>query len=138
VLRLTTSGLAINIITYGELYEGAAFARDSEPALVGLRAFLKGKAILLLIQATMDRFAHIPGQPSPSDQAANPQPQALPAKLIQSAFPFSSPFPPLSLLLSLSTKVRTHEVSSFARLKCTPSFLTRPCKIHFPVLTNFQ
>jgi tRNA(fMet)-specific endonuclease VapC len=61
VLELASSGLAISIITYGELYEGAAFARDPEPALSGLRNFLKGKAILPLTQPIMERFAHIRG-----------------------------------------------------------------------------
>jgi tRNA(fMet)-specific endonuclease VapC len=61
VLELAPSGLAISIITYGELYEGAAFAHDPAPALAGLRSFLKGKAILPLTQAVMERFAHIRG-----------------------------------------------------------------------------
>jgi predicted nucleic acid-binding protein len=61
VLALVPAGLAISIITYGELYEGAAFAHDPEPALSGLRSFLKGKAILSLTQPIMERFAHIRG-----------------------------------------------------------------------------
>jgi tRNA(fMet)-specific endonuclease VapC len=61
VLELASAGLAISIITYGELYEGAAFARDPEPALSGLRNFLKGKAILPLTQPIMERFAQIRG-----------------------------------------------------------------------------
>jgi predicted nucleic acid-binding protein len=61
VLELAPAGLAVSIITYGELYEGAAFARDPEPALSGLRHFLKGKAILPLTQPIMECFAHIRG-----------------------------------------------------------------------------
>jgi predicted nucleic acid-binding protein len=61
VLELAPVGLAVSIITYGELYEGAAFARDPEPALSGLRSFLKGKAMLPLTQPIMERFAHIRG-----------------------------------------------------------------------------
>jgi tRNA(fMet)-specific endonuclease VapC len=61
VLELAPAGLAISIITYGELYEGAAFAHDPEPALAGLRSFLKGKAILPLTQPIMERFAQIRG-----------------------------------------------------------------------------
>jgi predicted nucleic acid-binding protein len=61
VLALAPAGLAISIITYGELYEGAAFAHDPAPALSGLRSFLKGKAILPLTQPIMERFAHIRG-----------------------------------------------------------------------------
>jgi predicted nucleic acid-binding protein len=61
VLELAASGLAISIITYGELYEGAAFAPEPAPALSGLRSFLKGKAILPLTQPIMERFAQIRG-----------------------------------------------------------------------------
>jgi tRNA(fMet)-specific endonuclease VapC len=69
VLELAAAGLVVSIITYGELYEGAAFARDPEPALSGLRSFLKGKAILPLTQPVMERFAHIRGNlPKPLRQ----------------------------------------------------------------------
>jgi predicted nucleic acid-binding protein len=61
LLELAPSGLALGIITYGELYEGAVFARDPEPALSGLRSFLKGKAILPLTTTIMERFAQIRG-----------------------------------------------------------------------------
>jgi tRNA(fMet)-specific endonuclease VapC len=61
VLELAPSGLAVSIITYGELYEGAAFAHDPEPAITGLQSFLKGKAILPLTQPIMERFARIRG-----------------------------------------------------------------------------
>src|ERR687896_573022 len=61
VLELAPAGLAISIITYGELYEGAAFAHEPAPALSGLRHFLKGKAILPLTQPIMERFAQIRG-----------------------------------------------------------------------------
>ena len=57
LLELTPSGLALSIITYGELYEGAYYARNPEPALAGLHAFLEGKEILLLSQAVIERFA---------------------------------------------------------------------------------
>jgi predicted nucleic acid-binding protein len=61
VLELAPAGLAISIISYGELYEGAAFAHEPEPALSGLRSFLKGKIILPLTQPIMERSAHIRG-----------------------------------------------------------------------------
>jgi predicted nucleic acid-binding protein len=61
VLELAPAGLAISIISYGELYEGAAFAHEPQPALAGLRSFLKGKAILPLTTAIMERFARIQG-----------------------------------------------------------------------------
>jgi predicted nucleic acid-binding protein len=71
VLELVPSGLAVSIITYGELYEGATFAHDPEPALAGLRAFLKGKDILPLTQPVMERFARIRGSLSPEHSSAN-------------------------------------------------------------------
>jgi tRNA(fMet)-specific endonuclease VapC len=58
-LEVVPAGLAVSIITYGELYEGTAFAHDPEPALSGLRSFLKGKVILPLTQPIMERFARI-------------------------------------------------------------------------------
>jgi tRNA(fMet)-specific endonuclease VapC len=68
-LELVPAGLAVSIISYGELYEGAAFAHDPEPALAGLRSFLKGKAILPLTTAIMERFAQIRGSlPKPVRQ----------------------------------------------------------------------
>ena len=60
-MELAPAGLAISIITYGELYEGAAFAHNPAPALAGLRSFLKGKPILPLTQPLMERFARIRG-----------------------------------------------------------------------------
>jgi predicted nucleic acid-binding protein len=69
VLDLAPTGLAVSIITYGELYEGAAFANDPEPAIAGLRSFLKGKTILSLTQPIMERFAQIRGSlPKPVRQ----------------------------------------------------------------------
>jgi tRNA(fMet)-specific endonuclease VapC len=61
VLELVPAGLAVSIISYGELCEGAAFAHEPQPALAGLRSFLKGKAILPLTQPVMERFAQIRG-----------------------------------------------------------------------------
>jgi tRNA(fMet)-specific endonuclease VapC len=61
VLELAPAGLAVSIITYGELYEGAAFANDPAPALAGLRSFLKGIAMLPLTHPVMERFARIRG-----------------------------------------------------------------------------
>jgi tRNA(fMet)-specific endonuclease VapC len=60
-LELAPAGLAISIITYGELYEGAYYARNPQPALAGLHSFLKGKAVLPLTQPIMERFAQIRG-----------------------------------------------------------------------------
>jgi tRNA(fMet)-specific endonuclease VapC len=61
VLELVPAGLAVSIITYGELYEGAYYAHDPQPALAGLQAFLKGKTILPLTQPVMERFGQVRG-----------------------------------------------------------------------------
>lgn len=54
---LASTGLAISLISYGELYEGVHYARDSELALRGLRTFMVGKELLPLTTATMEQFA---------------------------------------------------------------------------------
>jgi hypothetical protein len=46
-------------------------AHTPEPALAGLRSFLKGKALLSLAQPVMERFAYIRGVTSPEHQTAN-------------------------------------------------------------------
>jgi predicted nucleic acid-binding protein len=61
LLELAASGLALSMMTYGELYEGAYYAREPEPALAGLRDFLAGKDILPLTLAIMERFAIVRG-----------------------------------------------------------------------------
>jgi predicted nucleic acid-binding protein len=61
LLELASSGLALSMMTYGELYEGAYYARDPESALAGLRDFLEGKDILPLTLAIMERFAIVRG-----------------------------------------------------------------------------
>jgi tRNA(fMet)-specific endonuclease VapC len=58
---LTDDGLALSLITYAELFEGAYFARDSQTALAGIRTFLKEKELLLLTTAIAERFAIVRG-----------------------------------------------------------------------------
>ena len=58
---IAADGLAISIITYGELVEGAVYARDPVRAQTGLDQFLDGKAILPLTEGIMDRFGHVRG-----------------------------------------------------------------------------
>jgi hypothetical protein len=70
-LELAPAGLAVSIITYGALYEGAAFAHDPEPALSGLRNFLKGKAMLPPHPADHGTVCPHPGQPAKACQTAN-------------------------------------------------------------------
>ncbi|MGH2559725.1 MAG: type II toxin-antitoxin system VapC family toxin [Thermomicrobiales bacterium] len=59
---LTDDGLAISLITYAELYEGAYYARDPQTALAGMRTFLRKKEILPLTAAIAERFAVVCGE----------------------------------------------------------------------------
>jgi tRNA(fMet)-specific endonuclease VapC len=61
LLALASAGLALSIITYGELYEGAYYARDPAAALEGLHTFLEGKELLPLTLKVMERFAKVRG-----------------------------------------------------------------------------
>lgn len=58
---LAPTGLAISLITYGELYQGAYYARDPNVALDALGDVLAGFDILPLTQAIMQRFAVVRG-----------------------------------------------------------------------------
>jgi tRNA(fMet)-specific endonuclease VapC len=58
---LAPDGLATSLITYGELYHGAYYARDPQPALEALRDLLTGIEMLPLTPAIMERFAIIRG-----------------------------------------------------------------------------
>ncbi len=62
LLDLTPHGLAISVISYGELYEGAYYARDAQTAFAGLAAFLEGKELLPLTRPIMERFGIVRGQ----------------------------------------------------------------------------
>lgn len=55
--RLSGRGLAVSIITIGELYEGAYLAPDPEAHLRGLRQFLSGFVVLTLTETIMAIFA---------------------------------------------------------------------------------
>lgn len=59
--RLAESGLAISLNSFGELYEGAFYARDRRAALATLEAFLTGKALLAPTRAIMQRFGMLRG-----------------------------------------------------------------------------
>jgi tRNA(fMet)-specific endonuclease VapC len=61
LVDLAPRGLSISLITYGELYQGAYYARDPDAALRGLRQFLRGKSRLPLTRAIMQRFAVVRG-----------------------------------------------------------------------------
>lgn len=60
--EIAADGIAISIISYGELAEGATYARNPEFARAGLQNFLDGKQILPLTVEIMDRFGAVRGQ----------------------------------------------------------------------------
>ena len=59
--NLAPEGLAVSLISYGELWEGARFARDPERALNGVATFLRGKELLTLSVEIMRRFGDLRG-----------------------------------------------------------------------------
>ena len=61
LIDLAPEGLAVSIISYGELYEGAYYARDPQAALAGLQSFLIGKDVLLLTPVIMEPFGVLRG-----------------------------------------------------------------------------
>ncbi len=62
LIDLVPSGLALSLISYGELYEGAYYSRNPQTALEVLHTFLQGKEILPLTPAIMEEFALIRGR----------------------------------------------------------------------------
>ena len=57
--RLRDDGLAVSIVSYGELFEGAIGAPDPAAELARFRRFLGRLALLPLDDAVMERFAYI-------------------------------------------------------------------------------
>ncbi len=57
--RLREEGLAVSIISYGELFEGVIGAPDPATELAHFRRFLARLALLELDDAIMERFARI-------------------------------------------------------------------------------
>src|SRR5262245_16532124 len=57
--QLRDDGLAVSIISYGELFEGALGAPDPATELARFRRFLARLALLELDDAIMERFARI-------------------------------------------------------------------------------
>jgi tRNA(fMet)-specific endonuclease VapC len=65
---LAPSGLAISLITYGELYEGLHYGRNPVANERIFRRFLRGVRVLPLNRAIMRRFARVRGQLRQSGQ----------------------------------------------------------------------
>ncbi|HAJ35323.1 MAG TPA: VapC toxin family PIN domain ribonuclease [Chloroflexi bacterium] len=58
---LAPDGLAVSLISYGEIYEGIYFGRNPEQHESGFRNFLRGVMLLPLDRAIMRRFARVRG-----------------------------------------------------------------------------
>ena len=58
---IAQQGLAISLVTYGEIYEGILYGRDPRAAERGFRQFLRQVDVLLLTRSIMRRFAQIRG-----------------------------------------------------------------------------
>ncbi len=59
---LAPAGLAISLITYGEIYEGIYYGRNPQANERVFRQFLQGVDVLPLNKTMMKRFARIRGQ----------------------------------------------------------------------------
>jgi tRNA(fMet)-specific endonuclease VapC len=59
---LEPDGLAISLITYGEVYDGIYYGRDPRSAERAFRRFLRGVTVFPLSRTIMRRFARLRGQ----------------------------------------------------------------------------
>ena len=59
---LRPEGLAISLVTYGEIYEGVYFSRDPGKSEAVFRQFLRGVTVVPLTRRIMQQFARIRGQ----------------------------------------------------------------------------
>jgi tRNA(fMet)-specific endonuclease VapC len=60
--RLVPSGIAISLVTYGEIFEGIYYGLDPQKAEATFHAFLRGVPMLPLNRRVMQRFARIRGE----------------------------------------------------------------------------
>ena len=60
--RISPDGLAISLITFGEIYEGVFFGRDPTAAEAIFRRFLRDVDVLPLNRTIMRRFARVRGE----------------------------------------------------------------------------
>lgn len=63
--QLANRGLAVSVITYGELYQGAFYARDPQSALAALPVFFSDKQVLPLTTVIAERFGIVRGALTP-------------------------------------------------------------------------
>lgn len=60
--RLSSEGLAISLITYGEIYEGIYYGRDPQTNARNFHQFLRWVDVLPLNRTIMRQFARIRGR----------------------------------------------------------------------------
>ncbi len=60
--RLAPSGIAISLVTYGEIFEGIYYGHDPKRAEATFRAFLRSVPVLPINRSVMQRFARIRGE----------------------------------------------------------------------------
>lgn len=58
---LAPDGLAVSVVTFGELYQGAHYAQSPLIALAALQSILAGKDVLPVTEAIARRFAILRG-----------------------------------------------------------------------------
>ena len=58
---LVHDGIAISLITYGEIFEGISYGNDPRRHEQIFRAFLQSTPVLPLTESSMERFARIRG-----------------------------------------------------------------------------
>lgn len=59
---LLADGLAISVITFGEIYEGVEFGHDPKRHLAGFRGFLRGVRVVAVNRKVAQQFGRIRGQ----------------------------------------------------------------------------
>jgi tRNA(fMet)-specific endonuclease VapC len=59
---LSEEGIAISLMTYGEIYEGIHYGNDPQQAEAGFRNFLRNVAVLPFTRSIMRCFARIRGE----------------------------------------------------------------------------
>jgi len=77
---LAPAGIAISLITFGEIYEGIYYSSRTDPKVAerGFLRFLRAVPVLPLNRAIMKRFARIRGQLRAQGQIVSPRLRAQP------------------------------------------------------------
>lgn len=58
---INPQGIAVSVITYGELYHGAYYASDATIALFNIATFMRGKILLPLTASIAEQFGIMRG-----------------------------------------------------------------------------